>query len=407
MTEEVADVKTEEIKKSRFKRIRENSVLRILFKVLLAMEALILILFILNIPFVDMTNLPSPYFLYFHIEVWKKILSTTVFAKMIVAGVPIMITAVGAAFNEKAGVINIGLEGIMIFGAWAAVYFAWSTGNPWLGLLGALMFGFFASLIHAVMTITFKSEQIVTGVAINLLALGITEVMTNLVWGTQFSPPIGKDVKMTRIDIYDIPVLGFIFKIFTLETYYGIPVLGDILEILPDVVRAFDRLNPMIYIAFLLVPICHYLLFRTSIGLRIRVIGEHPQAAATAGINVHKYQYFAVILSGVLAAFGGAILSLGITYQFRQGLVGGRGFIALAAMIFGKWKVKGSAAAALLFGYFFALQIDLGFVRGFEVPKPFVQMIPYLVTLVALAGFIGDAIPPKNIGNAYDPKEGH
>jgi simple sugar transport system permease protein len=326
---------------------------------------------------------------------WKLLISTDMVNLTISISMPILVTAIGATFNERAGVINIGLEGIMIWGAWAAIYFTDVTGNMWLGLLGALLFGFLISLLHAVFTITFKAEQIVTGVAVNLLALAMTEVLSQLHWESLEAWDIDKS--FDSIDLLDIPVLGVVFKYLSLETYIDDPLF--------DPVQVLNNHNILVYFGLLLIPFCHILLFHTPFGLRIRVIGEHPQAAATAGISVKRYQYIAVIISGILSGFGGAILGFQVAL-FNSDMTGGRGFTALAAMIFGKWTVLGSAFAALFFGYFFSLQLKLQTViRGIGIPVPILQMFPPVVAIMTLAGFIGRARPPKAIGQAYDPTE--
>jgi len=200
--------------------------------------------------------------------------------------------------------------------------------------------------------------------------------------------------------------LGDIIQFLSFSQYSNIPIIGVIFDTLPDPIKILNNHNIMIYIGLLLIPLLHILLFKTNIGLRFRVIGEHPQTAATAGINVIKYQYAAVLISGALAGLGGSILSIGLASQFIQNASAGKGFIALAAMIFGKWTIFGSVLGSVIFGYFFSLQIKFDILlRNFYVPNPFIQMIPYLVTILALTGFIGKARPPKHIGKPYDPTE--
>lgn len=370
--------------------------------VLLSFEALIIIFYIFNIIFSYQRKgvfiFVHP--LVFHLDMWKALLETSTFNQMIIATMPIAITAIGAAFNERAGVINIGLEGIMIWGAWATIFFTLQYHNPWIGVLAALIFGFLVALLHAIFTITFKAEQIVTGVAINLLSAGMTQVLTSIIWGTQFSPRTS-EYKLQNINLYDIPVLGVILKALSISEY--IDPQSGIGKYIPDFIKAINNQNPLIYIGFIIIPVAHIFLFHTTYGLRMRVIGEHAQAAATAGVPVRKYQYVAVLISGVLSAFGGAIMAVA-SLQFRKGMIGGRGFIALAAMIFGNWSVFGAVLGSVLFGYFLTLQIKLEIAVGdFYVPKPFLQMIPYVVTILAISGFIRKAIPPKEDGKPYDP----
>jgi len=402
-TELAAEADTTKQTRDMLHRLWENRAIRMIIRVLIFIEFIIFTLYIVNSIFFYQASGQFIRPQRFHQWVWEVILQTFTFKQMILASMPIMLTAIGAAFNERVGVINIGLEGIMVWGAFSAVYVTFITGNPWLGALAAVFMGAVIGLLHAIMTITFKAEQIVTGVAINLLALGMTQVLTVQIWKQQFTPTV---TKMQPVQIFNIPVLGSILRLLSFQTYYNVPLIGPILKKLPDIIVAFDNLHGLIYVGLLLIPICHIVLFKTSIGLRFRVIGEHPQAAATAGINVRKYQYIAVIISGALSGLGGAVLSIGNNHLYKQGIVGGRGFIALAAMIFGKWTVIGSVFASMLFGYFFSLQINLAInVPAFYIPPPFVNMIPYVVAILALAGFIGKARPPKNIGKPYDPTE--
>lgn len=381
-----------------YSQLRKNWFIAGLVKVLLGIETIIIVLYILNIIFYKAIN-PID----FHLNFLELLLETDTLNLTIILSMPILLTAVGSSFNERAGVINIGVEGIMVWGAWATAYFTYQTGNAWKGVLGAVFFGLLISLLHAVFTITLKAEQIVTGVAVNFLALGLTEVLTNLIWDTSYSPPGMKTPK--RVDLFDIPVIGSILKLLRFSTYYDVPVIGDVLEKLPDFMVAFNNHHGLIYLAILLIPLSHILLFHTSIGLRMRVIGEHPQTAATAGISVRKYQYFAVLISGVFASLGGAALVF-TTTSFKTDMVNGRGFMGLAAMIFGKWTIIGSVFAALFFGFFLSLKVKLQIsLPGFRVPIPFIQMIPPVVAILTLAGFIGRARPPKAIGKPYDPTE--
>lgn len=385
-------------------RFERNSLLKgkkktqLLIKVLMAMEGLVLVLYIFNLMFYGYTDI----FL-FHFEAWGRLLATSTFRTMLVWGIPIGITAVGAAYNENAGVINIGLEGIMLWGAFAGVYFTYISGNPWIGVLGAMLVGFFNALLHAIFTITFKAEQIVTGVAINLFAIGMTDVITSLVWQPGRSDEV---LSLPDLNLYNIPILGDILGFIRLASYKKIPIIGDILKFIPDPIDALIGHSILFYLILIIIPIAHLFLFRTKWGLRIRVIGEHPQAAATAGIPVKKYQYMAVIISGILAALGGALLTIGNIPFFNSGIVGGRGFTALAAMIFGKWTVFGAVGAAIFFGYFYSISIKVGVgISNFKVPNQFLQMIPFIIAIAALSGFIGRARPPKAIGRPYDPSE--
>ncbi|MDH5401631.1 MAG: ABC transporter permease [Candidatus Heimdallarchaeota archaeon] len=387
--------------KSKLGKLLKIPVIGPILKLMIILEVIVLFPYILNIFFYGVIY-PIPY----HRQMWSLLLSTFVFEQTLRAAIPILLTAMGGTFNERAGVINIGLEGIMLVGAWVGVYTAIITGDPWFAALMAMIAGGILGLIHGILSITFKAEQITVGVAINLFALGLVKVLSELVWQAQYSPQLDPEYKFQRLYLLKKPILGNILKYFTFSNYYTVPVIGPFLMKLPDIVTALSNQHILILIALGLIPILHILLFKTSIGLRIRVIGENPQAAATAGIAVKRYQFFAVILSGVLAGLGGATLSIGNNSSFKENMIGGRGFIAIAALIFGNWTIIGAATASLFFGLFIALNINFNSaVDHFYVPKPFIQMIPYLATIFALSGFIGKSRPPKSIGKPYDPSE--
>ncbi|MCH8907125.1 MAG: ABC transporter permease [Candidatus Heimdallarchaeota archaeon] len=332
--------------------------------------------------------------------------SPSAFANIFTFALPIALAATGAAFNERSGVINIGLEGIMLAGAFGGVYFTYLSGNPWIGALGAIAVGGFIGLVHAVLTISFKSEQIVTGVAINFLAAGITGLLTALIWREGASDLVEK---MPTFNYLKVPVLGDALGLLSLENFSSIPLLGFVLSKFPDFIVVLNRQSYLFYLALLIIPICHILLFKTTIGLRIRTIGENPEAAATAGINVHLYQYASVIFSGMLCGLGGSMISLELGI-FTPELTLGKGFYALAVMIFGKWTIIGSVLAAFLFGAFQTISIKLAVdsitspVSG-DVPPQFLQMVPNIFAILAVAGIIGRAYPPKSLGKPYDPSE--
>lgn len=293
------------------------------------------------------------------------------------ATTPLLFAALGGLFSERAGVVNIALEGIILFGALAAVlttYFVeapFLRDNPqanvaiapWLGVLAAMLVGGAVGGLHALISVRYKADQIISGTAINLMGLGLPPVILMALFGsTTASEPI-----QNRLPVWQVG--GF-------------------------------ALSPLIYLAFLLVPLVYVLLFRTSFGLRLRAVGEHPEAADSVGINVRRMRYQAVILSGVLAGLAGAFLSIGNLNQFINNMSGGRGFIALAALIFGKWHPLGVLGATLLFGAFDAIATVLG---GKDLlPSTLVSSLPYILTMLVLAGFIGRAIPPKAIGKPYE-----
>ncbi|MHA2028033.1 MAG: ABC transporter permease subunit, partial [Candidatus Kariarchaeaceae archaeon] len=369
------------------------------FLVILVMEAFLLLLYILNTIEVGYTN---P--LIFHFEIWADFIGTSTLSRALALGIPLVLAAIGATFNERAGIINIGLEGIMLFSAWGAVYFTFASGgNPYIGVLGGLVFGGIVAFLHAIWSVTFKGEQIVAGVAINLLALGITDLFTKIVWNQEGSTDTVNS--LPKLFLSEIPLIGDFLNSIKLSNFYDILEVGgfELLRLIPDPIGILASQSVLVILGILLIPVFHYLLFHTTFGLRIRVIGEDPQTAATAGISVRKYQYTAVVLSGCLAALGGIFLAIGDNNFFRSGMTNGKGFISLAAMIFGKWTVTGSAIGGFFFGYFDSLSVKLA--GDVNFPIEFFAMLPFIITVLVLAGFIGRARPPKNIGKPYDPTE--
>ncbi len=284
---------------------------------------------------------------------------------------PLVFAALGGMFSERSGVVNIGLEGLMLISAFAGVVGAFLSGSAWVGLLFAVGAGLTFGLIHAVMCVTFEADQIISGTAINLLALGGTGFLMVIVFNQGGTSP---DVE--KFSPVAIPLLS------------QIPIIGQAL---------FDQ-SLLVYLMYAMVPITFFVLFRTPFGLRLRATGEVPEAVDTAGVSVTRMRYFGVALSGMLAALGGVYLSMGILSSFSEGMTGGRGFIALAALIFGRWHPIGAAGAALLFGFAQALTIR---VPPEAVPNEFIQMIPYILTIVVLAGFGGRAIAPAAVGKPY------
>ncbi len=284
---------------------------------------------------------------------------------------PLVFAALGGMFSERSGVVNIGLEGLMLISAFAGVVGAFLSGSAWIGLLFAVGAGLTFGLVHAVMCVTFEADQIISGTAINLLALGGTGFLMVIVFNQGGTSP---DVE--KFSPVAIPLLS------------QIPVIGQAL---------FDQ-SLLVYLMYAMVPITFFVLFRTPFGLRLRATGEVPEAVDTAGVSVTRMRYFGVALSGMLAALGGVYLSMGILSSFSENMTGGRGFIALAALIFGRWHPIGAAGAALLFGFAQALTIR---VPPEAVPNEFIQMIPYILTIVVLAGFGGRAIAPAAVGKPY------
>ena len=298
------------------------------------------------------------------------------FGAMLRYATPLVFAALGGLFSERSGVVNIGLEGMMLSGAFFAVWGSDVTGTWTLGLLIGMVAGGLFGLLHAFFSITLRADQIVGGTAINFLALGLTTYLFLKIYGERGAPT----------DLSTIPdvSLGFLDDI---------PLVGSFLH---DVL---GRLDLMIWVAFVLVVVVWVVVFKTPIGLRLRSVGEHPRAADTVGINVYAIRYAAVTLSGMLAAAGGAYLSLGFVNSFDDNMTAGRGFIALAALIFGSWRPFGAAIACLLFGFSSALS---DFLQEYSTSvSTLFEALPYVLTLVAVAGVIGRSIPPAAVGRPY------
>lgn len=288
---------------------------------------------------------------------------------------PIALASIGGAYSERSGIINIGLEGMILIGAFIGVVATHYVGNPWIGVLAAITAGGLFGLLHAVLCIRFKANQVVSGVGVNILALGLSTLLLQVIWGNR-----GASDSVPGIPPITLPLIS------------DIPVIGDIV----------GRQNPLVYIMLVLVAISWIVMFKTPFGLRVRAVGENPEAADTVGIHVHKIQYICVTLSGMLSGLGGAYLSLGWLNLFSQNMSAGRGFMALAANIFGKWNPAGAFGASLLFSFTDALQIKL---QGVGIPIQFIQMIPYILTILVLAGAVKRAVPPAAIGKHYEKGE--
>jgi len=287
--------------------------------------------------------------------------------------VPLLLAATGLIFSERAGVVNIGVEGMMLIGSLAGVVGSYFLGSAWLGVLVAILTGIVCGLFFAYLVVSAQADQVVIGAAFNILGLGVTTSFARVIFGVNTAPP--------PIDSFHpvaIPVLS------------KIPVLGPVL---------FNQ-TELVYLALVLVPVAHFILFRTALGLKIRAVGEHPRAADTVGINVYRVRYGACIVGGALAGLAGSYLSLSLLNFFTENMTAGRGFIALAAVIFGKWTPLGTLGATLLFGAGDALQYRLQAANS-GIPYQVLLMIPYLLTIAALAGFVGKAIPPAASGKPY------
>jgi ABC-type uncharacterized transport system permease subunit len=300
---------------------------------------------------------------------------------MFVFATPIAFAGIGGLFSERSGVVNIGLEGMMLSGCFFGILGADKFDSWPLGLVTAMVSGAAFGLIHAFLSVHMRADQIVGGTAINFLAAGITGYFFIQIYGENGTISTG---------IPSIPDVNLHFlnsippKSANRDSFWYV---------------AIGHLNLMIWLLFALLIVTHILMFRTSIGLRLRSVGEHPRAADTVGISVYKTRYGAVVLSGVIASLGGAYLAIGYTHSFTENMTAGRGFIGLAALIFGNWRPYGAFGAALLFGFFGGLATRIqGY--GYE-PQVLVQALPYLVVLVAVVGVIGRSIPPAADGRPY------
>ncbi len=299
---------------------------------------------------------------------------------------PLLFAALAGLISERAGVFDIGLEGKMLAAAFASAAVAFTTGNVWVGLWAGIIASMFLSLIHGVASITFRGNQLISGVAINFLAAGLTVVIAQN-WFMQGgrTPTLTGSARFERLTlpgadaVRDVPVLG---------PLYSVILSGH---------------SILVYVGLLCVPLTWYVLFRTRFGLRLRAVGENPAAVDTAGISVVGLRYAAVMIAGVLCGLAGAYLATALSAGFVRDMTAGRGFIALAAMIFAKWRPWHALGAVLLFGLLEAIanryqNIDLGVI---VLPGQFMQALPYILTVVILAGFVGRAIPPRAGGTPY------
>jgi simple sugar transport system permease protein len=287
--------------------------------------------------------------------------------------VPLIFAALGGLLSERSGVINIALEGMMLFGAFIGVAATWWTGSPWFGILAALLFGAIAGTVHAWFSITVRANQIVSATAINLVAAGLTAALVPTIWGVSGTSEAVESFGSVRV-----------------------PLLSE----LPWVGTVFETLTVFDYVALAAAPVLWVVLYRSAFGLRLRSCGESPTAAASVGVKVLRVRYQAVILSGVLASLGGVYLSLVELERFQRNMTNGRGFLALAALIFGKWKPVPVVGACLLFGMADSYQLRAQ-TQGLDLPTELLQALPYLIGLAALATVVGRASAPAAIGETY------
>jgi len=296
------------------------------------------------------------------------------------AATPLTLGAMCGLLCERSGIINIAIEGMMLFGAFAGVAFAALFGNLWMGLLAACLMGGAMAAVHAVLSIKYKVDQIVSGTVINMLAVGATRFLN-----IRVLEPAGLSTP-GHFETIPIPLLS------------EIPIIGPIL---------FDN-QPTVYLMLILLVVVNYVVFFTPWGLRMRACGEHPRAADTVGVDVNQMRYISVIIGGLIAGIGGAYFSLGEVGTFEDGMTRGQGFVALAAMIFGNWNPIGGFAAALLFGFANALQVKMQILQpvlpiiNAPIPPEFLQMAPYILTIIVVAGVVGRVRPPAQEGKPYE-----
>jgi general nucleoside transport system permease protein len=312
------------------------------------------------------------------------VLSPELFASAIRIATPLALAAIGGTICERSGVVNIALEGIMLVGAFFGVVVALATGSAWLGVLAAVAAGVALAAIHAFAAVSLRMDQVVSGTALNILALGLTGFLMEIIYG---HPGTTDPVPRTLAPVFDFPAPP-----------------GDLLHtVWYWIDNVFLSYTPIVYIAIIVAVVAHWAMFHTRWGLRLRALGEHPRAADTVGIRVRASRYAAVLISGALGGLAGANLTLEQTGSFNEGMTSGRGFIALAANIFGRWTPIGSYLASLLFGFADALQIKLqAFQDVIKIPVQFFLMLPYLLTVIVLAGVMGRAVAPAAIGKPYE-----
>jgi general nucleoside transport system permease protein len=311
----------------------------------------------------------------------RQIFTVSLIFSTIRVATPLVCAAIGGLFSERSGVINIALEGLMLAGAFTASAVTFYAHSPWIGLGAAMAAGAFVAYLLALICIQFKANEVVAGTGINILFLGLPAVLSAALFLSSGSTP-------------QVPKENLL------------PVLSQILPGFVPQWRVFTDVSVISLLALVIVAVTGYVLYRTPFGLRLRTVGENPEAADAAGVRVNRIRYIGVVLSGVLAAIGGAYLSIGQSSLFTRNMTAGRGFIALAALIFGKWQPVPTMLACLLFGFADAMTTQMQGVAklpsGEDIPVQFIQMIPYIVTIVVLAGFIGQSRAPGALGVPYE-----
>jgi simple sugar transport system permease protein len=304
---------------------------------------------------------------------------------------PLIFAALAGMFSERSGIGNIALEGKILVSAFAGASAAYYTGSPWMGLLAGMMASVMFAQLHAFATVTHNGDQVVSGLAINILAAGLTASVGNY-WFKQGGNTPNLVSRADDLNARFEPiVLPFA------DALADVPIIGGLYS------ELLSGHYILVYLAFAAVPLCWFVLFRTKFGLRLRATGENPQAVDTTGISVTQVRYLALLVCGMLAGFAGVYLAVALTAQFSPNMSAGKGYMALAALIFGKWRPKTTMLACLLFGAMQAIadRSQGAIILGFEVPVQLVEALPYILTVVLLGGFIGRAVAPKAIGKPY------
>lgn len=286
---------------------------------------------------------------------------------------PILLAGLGCMFTSRVGIINFAMEGIMLVSAFTGYYGSFISGSPLIGVLFGMMGGVFVALILGFMSINAGVDQVVAGTSINILSLGLSGYLLNSVFGRGSKPS-----SVISFQPYEVHLLS------------KIPIIGDIF---------FEQI-PLVYLVYILVPLCWYIIFQTPYGLSIRVIGENPRAADSVGIRVNREKYFAIVISGILGGLGGTCLSIGNLSVFMEGMVAGRGYLAWSIVTIGKWNPFGMLGAAALFAAADALQMRLQII-GIEFPYQLLLMLPYILTMLVLTGVVGKTVAPAAIGRPY------
>ncbi len=302
-------------------------------------------------------------------------------------GIPLLLACLAGLYSERAGIFDIGLEGKMLMAAMSSATVAALTGSVWIGLAAGIAGSMLFALVHGLASITFRGNQLIAGVALNFVASGITVLIAQSIFGQGGrTAPLAGDARFLPID------LPFA------EALQGVPVLG------PLYYEVISGHSALVYVAILLVPITWFVLYRTRYGLRLRAVGENPASVDTAGVSVVRLRYSAVMITGVLCGLAGAYLACGLQAGFGREMTAGRGYIALAALIFAKWRPWQALGATMLFGFFQALALRPDVVEAVaqvKVPVPALDALPYILTVVVLAGLVGKAIPPRAGGEPY------